>query len=118
IVIAGTGTLTLNDHGRLDGVLGLAVVGIERIVPMLGIDRLVAQGVDRLSGSNNFLDRLAPGISGVIRQGANAGAVETLKKMGQPTSLDGRPAIALPLRFVDGAVFLGMVPLGQIAPLF
>ena len=110
IVIAGTGTLTLNDRGKLDGVLGVAVVGIERIVPMLGIDRLVAQSVDRLAGSDNLLDRLAPGISGVIRQSANAGAIETLKKMGQPASVDGRPAVALPLKFVDGTVFVGMIP--------
>ena len=118
IVIAGTGTLTLNDRGKLDGVLGVAVVGIERIVPMLGVDRLVAQSVDRLAGGDNLLDRLAPGISGVIRQSANAGAIETLKKMGQPASVDGRPAVALPLKFVDGTVFVGMIPVGQIAPLF
>jgi hypothetical protein len=118
IVISGTGTLTLNDRGKLDGALAVAVVGIERIVPMLGIDRLIAQGVDRLAGGDNVLDRLVPGLGGVIRQSANAGAIETLKKMGQPTSVDGRPAVALPLKFVDGTIFLGMIPLGQIAPLF
>jgi hypothetical protein len=118
IIIVGTGTLTVNDRGKLDGILGVGVVGIERIIPMLGIDRLIAQGVDRLSGSDNLLDRLAPGISGVIRQSANAGAIETLKKMGQPTSIDGRPAVALPLRFVDGTIYLGVLPVGQIAPLF
>jgi hypothetical protein len=118
VVIVGTGTLTLNDHGRLDGTLALAVVGIERIVPMLGIDRLVAQGVDRLAGSDNLLDRLGPGIGGIIRQGANAGAIESLKKMGHPVSVDGRPGVALPLRFVDGTIFLGVIPLGQIAALF
>jgi hypothetical protein len=118
IVIAGTGTLTLNNHGKLDGILGIAIVGIERIVPMLGLDRFVSQSVDRLAGGDNILDRLAPGLGGVIRQGANAGAIETLKKMGQPANVDGQPAIALPLRFVDGAVFLGVVPIGQIAPVF
>jgi hypothetical protein len=118
IIIVATGTLTLNDHGNLDGILGVAVVGIEHIIPMLGLDRLIAQGVDRLSGSDNFLDRLAPGLGGVIRQSANAGAIETLKKMGQPTSVDGRPAVALPLRFVDGRIYLGALPVGQIAPLF
>ena len=118
IVIVGSGTLTLNDHGKLDGILGVAVVGIERIIPMLGIDRLAAQGVDRLAGGENLLDRLAPGIRGVIRQGANAGAIETVKKMGQPANVDGKPAVALPLRFVDGAIFLGVIPVGQIPPVF
>jgi hypothetical protein len=118
IIIVGTGKLTVNDHGKLDGILGVGVVGIERIVAMLGIDRLIAQGVDRLAGSDNLLDRLPPGISGVIRQSANAGAIETLKKMGQPTSIDGKPAVALPLRFADGTIYLGVLPIGQIAPLF
>jgi hypothetical protein len=118
IVIVGTGTLTLNDHGTLDGNLGLAIVGVERMVPLLGIDRLIAQGVDRLSGGNNVLDRLVPGIGGVIRQSANATVIDNLKKMGQPTSLDGRPALALPLRFADGMIFLGLLPVGQIPPLF
>jgi hypothetical protein len=118
IIIVGTGTLTLNDHGALDGSLGLAVVGIERIVPMLGIDRLISQGVDRLSGADNVLDRLAPGISGVFRESANATVIENLKKMGQPTSLDGRPALALPLRFADGTIYLGLLPVGLIPPLF
>jgi hypothetical protein len=118
IIIVGTGTLTLNDRGTLDGNLGLGVFGIEHLVPMLGIDRLISQGVDRLSGGDNVLDRLAPGISGVIRESANATVIENLKKMGQPTSLDGRPALALPLRFADGTVYLGVLPVGQIPPLF
>lgn len=118
IIIVGTGTLSLNDHGTLDGSLGLAIVGIERLVPMLGIDRLISQGIDRLSGGDNVLDRLAPGIRGVIREGANATVIENLKKMGQPTSLDGRPALALPLRFADGTIYLGLLPVGQIPPLF
>jgi len=118
IIIVGTGRLTVNDHGTLDGNLGLAVVGIERIVPMLAIDRLIAQGIDRLSGGTNVLDRLAPGISGVIRDSASATVSENLKKMGKPTSIDGRPAIALPLRLVDGAIYLGLLPVGQIPPLF
>jgi hypothetical protein len=118
IIIVGTGTLSLNDHGTLDGSLGVAVIGIERIVPMLGIDRLISQGVDRLSGGDNVLDRFAPGISGVIRDSANATVIDNLKKMGQPTSLDGRPALALPLRFADGMIYLGLLPVGQIPPLF
>jgi hypothetical protein len=118
VIIVGTGTLTLNEHGTLDGSLGLAIIGIERLVPMLGIDRLISQGVDRLSGGDNVLDRLAPGIRGVIREGANATVIDNLKKMGQPTSLEGRPALALPLRFADGTIYLGFLPVGQIPPLF
>lgn len=118
IILVGAGALTLNNHGTLDGSLGLAVVGVERLVPLLGIDRLIAQGIDRLSGGDNVLDRLAPGISGIIRESANATVIENLTKMGQPTSLDGRPALALPLKFADGMIYLGLLPVGQIPPLF
>ena len=123
--IIGTGTLTINEHGKLDGLIRVGVVGIERIVPLLGVDQLIGQGIDRLSGSNGpsasglgSLDRLMPGLSDVVRQSANAGIIENLKKMGQPTEIDNKPAIVLPLRVSDGLVTLGMIPLGQIPPLF
>jgi hypothetical protein len=124
-VVVGSGTLTVNEHGKLDGLLRVAVAGIEHIVPLLGVDRLIGQGIDRLSGSGNqsapglsALDRLVPGLSGVVRDSANASLIEDLKKMGQPTEIDKKPAIVLPLRFADGSVYLGMIPLGDVPPLF
>jgi hypothetical protein len=117
-IVVGSGTLVVNGHGKLDGLVRVAVVGIERIVPLLGIDRLIAQGIDQLSGSDRTLERLVPGLSGVIRGSANASVVENLKKMGQPTSIDNQPATVLPLRFADGAVYFGMLRIGEIAPLF
>jgi len=38
--------------------------------------------------------------------------------MGEPTTIDGRRAIVLPLRFVNGAVYLGMVRIGEVPALF
>jgi hypothetical protein len=38
--------------------------------------------------------------------------------MGQPTSIGNQPAIVLPLRFTDGAIYLGMLRLGEAPPLF
>ena len=38
--------------------------------------------------------------------------------MGQPTSIDNQPAIVLPLRFVDGAIYLGMLRIGEVPALF
>ena len=124
-IVVGNGTLTVNEHGRLDGLIRVAVAGIEHIVPLLGVDRLIGQGIDRLSGSSgqsaqglSALDRLVPGLSGVVRDSANASLIENIKKMGQPTEIDKKPAIVLPLRFSDGLVSLGMIPLGEVAPLF
>ena len=38
--------------------------------------------------------------------------------LGQPAELEGRKAVALPLRFTDGTVYLGPLKVGQTAPLF
>jgi hypothetical protein len=125
ITVVGAGKLNVNEHGRLDGLITVAVVGIENLVPALGIDRLIGRGIDRLTGSSGpsapglgALDRLLPGLSGVVRTGANASLIDDLKKMGQPTEIDNKPAVLLPLRFSDGSVYLGMIPLGAVPPLF
>jgi len=124
-IIVGTGTLTVNEHGKLDGLIRVAIVGVETIVPLLGVDRMIGQGISRLTGTGGSasqglgaLDRLVPGLSGAVREGANASLIENLKKMGQPTEIDKKPAIVLPLRFSDGAVYLGMLPVGAVPPLF
>ena len=124
-IVVGAGTLNVNPHGKLDGLIRIAVVGVERIVPLLGIDQLIGRGVDRLAGVDNAstqglaaLDRLMPGLGGTLRNTANASVIENLKKMGEPTEIDHNPAIVLPLRFSDGAIYLGMLPLGDAPALF
>jgi hypothetical protein len=123
-IVVGEGTLSLNAHGKLDGLIRVAIVGIERIVPLLGVDRMIGRGIDRLAGSDNAsqglgaLDKLVPGLGGALRDSANASLVDNLKKMGQPTEVDKKPAIVLPLRFSDGLIYLGMVPVGEVPALF
>jgi len=124
-IIVGSGTLTVNAHGKLDGLIRVAIVGIERIVPLLGVDRMIERGVDRLTGTDGAstqglgaLDRLVPGLGGAIRDTANASLIDNLKKMGQSAEIDKKPAIVLPLRFSDGAIYLGMLRLGEAPPLF
>ena len=123
--VVGTGTLTVNAHGRLDGTLNVAVAGIENIVPLLGIDQLIGQGIDKLTGGSgssnqglNALDRLLPGLSGVVRDQTNTNLIDNIKKMGQPTEIDKKPAIALPLRVADGIIYLGVIPVGVVPALF
>jgi hypothetical protein len=117
-LVVGTGTLTVNAHGKLDGLIRVAIVGIERIVPRLGIDRMLGLGIDQLSGGEGALDRLMPGLSNTIRQTANASLIENLKKMGEASEIDKKPATVLPLRFADGAIYLGMLRVGEVPPLF
>jgi hypothetical protein len=124
-VVIGAGSLTINPQGKLDGELRVTVAGIENIVPLLGVDQLIGQGVDRLTGGAGtpaqgfgMLDRLLPGLGGAVREGANAGLIETIKKMGEPTELERKPAVALPLRVADGIVYVGMIPVAVVPPLF
>jgi hypothetical protein len=124
-LVVGEGKLSVNAHGKLDGLIRIAIVGIERIVPLLGVDRMIGRGIDRLAGSGGgsaqglgALDRLVPGLGGALRDTANASLIDNLKKMGQPTEIDKKPAIVLPLRFSDGSIYLGMLPLGEAPPLF
>ena len=117
-VVVGTGTLGLNPEGKLNGVIRVAIAGIEQIVPQLGIDRMIGQGIDQLAGGSGTLERLVPGLSDTIRETANASVIENLKKMGEPTTIDGRRAVLLPLRFVNGTVYLGMLRIGEAPVLF
>jgi hypothetical protein len=122
-IVVGTGTLTLSQTGKLNGMIPIAVAGIENIVPQLGIDRLIDQGIGKLTGSQpghglEALDRLVPGLSGVVRQGASASVIDDIKKMGKPTQIDGKPAVLLPLRFADGAAYLGLIRIGEIPALY
>lgn len=124
--VVGSGTLTIKPDGKLDGVITVAISGIESIVPELGIDKIIGQSIDKLAGISGqsgqgglaALDRLMPGLSGVVTAGANASLIDDLKKMGQPTAIDGKPATALPLRFSDGTVYLGMIRIGEVPALF
>jgi len=124
-VIVGNGTLTVNEHGKLDGLIRVAVAGVENIVPLLGVDQMIGQGIDRLAGGSgspsqglSALDRLLPGLGGVVRDNASSGLIATIKQMGEPTEIDKKPAVALPLRVNDGVIFLGLIPLGVVPPLF
>jgi hypothetical protein len=124
-IIVGAGTLTVNANGKLNGLIRIGIAGLENIVPKLGLDRLIGRGLDKLNGGSgqaqqglNALDRLMPGLSGVVRDSAAASVIDNLNKMGQPTEIDRMPAIVLPLNFSDGFVSLGMVPLGEVPALF
>jgi hypothetical protein len=117
-VVVGAGALTVNAHGKFDGLVRVAIVGIEHIVPLLGVDRLIGQGLDQLSGGDGTLDRLIPGLGGAIRESANANLIDSLKKIGEPSSIDKQAAIVLPLRFSDGSIYLGMLRIGEAPPLF
>jgi hypothetical protein len=53
-----------------------------------------------------------------VKQNASVAATAGINALGTETVLEGKKARAFPLRFVDGAVFLGPVKVAQVPPLF
>jgi hypothetical protein len=127
--VVGDGTLTLTSRGRLDGQLRLTVVGLDRLLSVIDLDRVagqlvpqseldkVAPGLDA-NKLTQSLDRIMPGLGGAVRKNSGTIAAAGVGALGQRTQLDGKPAVSLVMRFLDGAAFLGPVPLGQTPPLF
>jgi hypothetical protein len=132
LIAVAAGTLGLSANGRLDGELQMTVAGIEKVIPALGIEKMLDEGVpqatlDRVvpgvktQDVNNLLgalDRAIPGLGKVVKQNANVGVAAGINALGKEAVLEGKKARAFPLRFVDGAVFLGPLKVAQIPPLF
>jgi len=112
VIAVGAGSLKLTERGGLDGNLQVTVVGIEKVLKMFDIERIMSEG--QIGATISALDRLIPGLGGIARQNT-PGLVAAL---GQRTLLEGKPAVAFPVRFADGTVFLGPFQVGQVAPLF
>ena len=113
LIAVGAGALKLTERGGLDGTLRVTVVGIEKILKMLDIDRMMTEG--QVGATFNALDRLIPGLGGMARQSA---APSLIAALGERTELEGKPAVAFPIRFADGTVFLGPFQVGVVPPLF
>ena len=132
VVAVAAGTLGLNAQGRLDGELQMTVAGIEKIIPALGIEKMLEEGVpqatlDRVAPGvktqdvNNLLgalDRAIPGLGKVVRQNANVGVAAGINALGKEAVLEGRKARAFPLRFADGVVSIGPLKVAQVPSLF
>jgi hypothetical protein len=132
MIATAAGSLDLTPDGNLDGELQVTVVGFEQVIPLLGIEKVLEEGVpqatlDRLAPGvkaqdvNNLLgslDKMIPGLGKVVRQNAGAGLAAVVNSLGSPAEFEGKPARSFPLRFADGAVLLGPVKVGQVPPLF
>ena len=117
IIAVGGGSLSLNANGRLEGQLRVTMAGLEQFLAAIGAQQRVqtSSNMDKLAGA---LDRLAPGLGGVARQQAGANISLGINMLGEQTTLEGKRAVALPLRFTDGAVFLGPIPIDNVPALF
>jgi hypothetical protein len=132
MISVAAGTLALNANGNIDGELQMTVTGLERIVPALGIDKILEQGVPQVTLDRvapgvktqdlntlfGALDKAVPGLGKMVKQNANVGVAASLNAIGKEAVLEGKKARSFPLRFVDGAVMFGPVKVGQVPPLF
>jgi hypothetical protein len=91
-VAVASGDIGLSPAGRPEGAFNITMTGFERLV-----------------------QQLTGGASG---GGLQLGLMAGLSFLGRPAEIDGKRAIALPLRFNDGAVSLGPLRLGKIEPLY
>ncbi len=112
VIAVGSGTIKLTAAGNLDGNLQVTVVGLEKVLKMFEIDRIMSEG--QIGSTLGALDRLIPGLGDIARQNAPG----LIASIGQRTVLEGKPAVAFLLRFVDGVVFLGPMQVGRVPPLF
>lgn len=128
-ITVAAGSLGITPSGYLDGELTMTVVGLERIVSLFGIDKLLAEGGSQsaiapgVSGQDvnkviGALDRMIPGLGNIARKNANAGVVAGINMLGQAATLEGKPARAFPLRFTEGAISIGPLKFAQTPPLF
>ena len=132
LVATAAGTLGLSPSGGLEGELQMTVAGLEKVIAALGIHKMLEDGVpqatlDRVAPGvktqdiNNLmgaLDRAIPGLGKVVKKNANVGVAAGINALGKEAELEGRKARTFPLRFVDGAVFLGPLKVAQTSPLF
>ena len=116
-IAVGSGSLSINADGRLQGQLRMTIAGLEPFLKSIGAEQMVqnSPAMDKLAGA---LDRLSPGLGNVARQQVGDNISAGINMIGEPTTLEGKPAVTLPLRFDDGRVFLGPVPLGDAPALF
>ena len=116
-IAIGGGSLSLNADGRLEGQLRVTIAGLEPFLTAIGAQQMVQTSptMDRLSGA---LYRLAPGLGNVARQQIGANISTGINMIGEQTTLEGKRAVTLPLRFEDGVILLGPIRIGDAPALF
>jgi hypothetical protein len=87
----GSGSVTINAQGRLDGQISVTVAGLEGF-----INDVAAANRQKLG----FSVSLGLGL------------------LGGNKKLEGRPAVTMPLRATDGTIYLGPLKLGEVPALF
>jgi hypothetical protein len=116
VIAVGEGSLSLTPRGGLSGQLQVTVVELAKVLQELGINQMASRG--DIGSAFDALDKMMPGLGAIARQNAGPSIVAGLGAIGQSTTLEGKPAVTVPLRFDDGEVLLGPFRIGRVPPLF
>ena len=119
-IATANGALGLSPAGRLNGDLRLTIANLEKLLPTLGLEKMLSQeqAPSQLNKTFGALDRIMPGLGNMARQNAGPMIAASVNLMGKPTELEGQRAVLLPLKFDDGVASLGPLRLGETPPLF
>jgi hypothetical protein len=115
-VATGSGSIGLTAAGRLNGEISVTVAGLDKLMKQLGVEYIARS--ERANSAIGMLNQLIPGLGDAAREHASTGAAAGLALFGEQTELEGKKATRLPLRFEDGAISLGPIPIGRTEPLF
>jgi hypothetical protein len=116
VIAVGEGALSLTPRGGLNGNMQVTVVELAKVLQGLGINQMASHG--DIGSAFDALDKMLPGLGAIARQNAGPSIVAGLGAIGQGTTLEGKPAVTVPLRFDDGEVMLGPFRIGRVPPLF
>jgi hypothetical protein len=118
VISVTSGQLALTPQGRLEGDLRMTVVQLEKLLADLGLDRVMEKATAPGTQLGAMIDRLPPQFGNLVRQRAAPAVVAGIGIFGEPAELEGKKARTVPLKFANGRVSMGPIPLGSTPPLF
>ncbi len=118
----------LDRQGNLNGELQMTVAGIEKVIPALGLEKMLDDGVPQarsiasrrgsrtkdVSNLLGALDRAMPGLGKVVSSRRQCRRYRRHQRARQGRRAGRQEGPRIPLRFVDGAVYLGPIKVAQI----
>ena len=120
LIVGATGALSLTPRGALSGDLELTVVDISRLIALLDLERMLPREVRDVNRLVPALNRLLPGLGGVVHGTETEGIVNIAVAVlgGRPAEFEGRQAMTMTVHFDDGAAQIGKIRIGEVPPLY
>ena len=114
LIATAAGTLRLTARGALDGELQLIVINFAKLIPLLGIDRAIAQVVpqETLMRYAPAIDKLVPGLGSILRGSGSSAPGSASGTPGKESSGNNASGNAASANNNAGGAALGAAVLG------